>query len=325
MTTQGIPLTGDQVHAAGAAAVPTGHFTPEEIETLVTDALSGDEETGSAAGGKEGTEGPPSPATGSPPPAAGQLGADDPVYEIPGVGQVKASQVRGLLAQRSAYESVRSERERIEADKTALLQGRQEVEEAAHLRKLLDFKPFRDKVQQALSEFVGSPELSGTTPDGRGSEILQALRGPKDEELASLKSKLAHVEEFVSQVEEREALGQVNQVLEDYAKRYPEIITEEFKVRAIDGALETYSDRADFFRVSDFKSYVGNMIQEVGMETIVEKAKAEALGTLANKPSGARVVRGNSTRTSAKPQLTDPRKMDWKDLQAEIAKGIGSE
>lgn len=309
MSTQ-VPLAGEGIHSAGTESVQEG-LTPEEVASIVEETIAGD-----GAEASDGTTSKPDaqPTGGTTSPAATP---EDPVFDVPGLGQIKASQVRGLMAQKATFESIRQEKERLESRAEEVEQLRLEAQETRYLRSLMNHKPFRDKMQQALVEAASSPGTMGAA-DGKASDFFQSLKNPEVEEL---KSKLDQVTNYVFLAQEKEAAQDIQGILDDYSTRYPDIVTKEVQQGLIDAAAEHFADQADTFRPAHFKSFVNEMLSDQILEHERQKARNEALDSLKQQPQ-ARVVTGKGTRPAAKPPEENWAKKEWRDISESVAKDL---
>lgn len=309
MSAETVPLAGQDINAAGTNAVATGTagnvgapLTDQEIESLVTDAVA-----------EEG-EGTPETPPAQTPPAAPP--ADDPEIEIQGVGKLKTSQIRGLVAQQQVFQNLRRDKEAFEAQKADIARLRQEAEETRYIRSLLDHKPFRDKMQQALAEFVSSPDLG--QPDGQGTQFFQPLRNPV---LEDLQEKYAELSAYISTVQQQEAASNIEKVFSSYESRYPGLMTEATKQSLVDAAVEEFADRAESFQPSDLDRFIGVKLQDQILARVKEEARQEVLKQLGKQPT-ARVVTGTHTRVAAKQPEVDWKAKDWREITQSVANDL---
>lgn len=305
MNSNAVPLSGQQLHAAGE-----GH-TVSTGEAGITGPLT-DEEVGSLI--SEGENEPPPIETPAPTPTTPP---DDPEIEVPGVGKLKASQVRGLVAQQQVFQNLRRDKEALEAQAENIAKLKSEAEETRYIRSLLDHKIFRDKMQQALAEFVSSPDLG--QPDGQGANFFQPLKNPV---LEDLQEKYAELSAYVSTQQQQEAAADIEGVFDSYAERYPGVMTEETRQALVDAAVEEFADRQDTFQPSDLDRFVGMKLQEQILASVREQAKQEVLQSLGKQPTTARVVTGNHTRVAAKQPEVVWKDKDWRDITQSVAKDL---
>jgi ATP:corrinoid adenosyltransferase len=264
-------------------------------------------------------ETPPPPAKETDTPAATEV-ANDPVYDIPGVGQIKASDIRGLHAQSAVYQNIQQEQADTKAERERIEALANDYSEAIEIQKLLDYKDVREAFQRTLGELFSQGDGINPVPDGKASEFAQALKGTTAEKTdldPATQAKIQEMENQLATIQSREDSLRVDQMFSGYAEKYPEIVNQEFKDRATDAAIAAYANQPDNLGMREFEL----VVQRELLGAIQSKAAnaAAMVEALKDQPPGTRVVTGHGTRPAATPKPKDATKMEWSELEAEGA------
>lgn len=298
MNTDQLPVEGE---GGDALAIPEFGLTDAEQESLT---------------GKD-----PVPAEGEPkggePTKKEETPPDDPVYDIPNLGQLTASQIRHMKAQEIQYSRLTADRQEMENARQKLESDTERVGEALQIRDLLDYPGLRQKFSKVVAE---SMTAEGDTPedkDGQGTDFINQFR---NQELDEVKDQLAQVNQYVASQQEREASQQVDTMFEDFKTRFPDVITDEFRAQVIDDVYDAFKDRKDALQQADLHAFISQAVLDKGIQASKEQGAAELAEALGKQPTGTRVVTGNNSKHSAAtPPPKDPAKMSFADLTAEVA------
>lgn len=287
-------------------AIDFSEFDPFREGPPKTDAPDEPENEPEDTDGDEG-EGQPPPAQTTQP--------DDPVYEIPGAGQIRASEIKNLLASRQSLSQLQSQ---LQQERTELEGAYTSLQGAMYLQELLSNPKIRDGLQALVLDTFKE-----------GADTLPASDGKADDFLRDTGLRPVHVSpeiqallQKVEGMEAREARRDVEDLRADLAKENPDIVTAEFWASVKQQAKTLYSDpkSMETFGIRELRLVAENMLR-------AETAKRLQAAQKPAKPQlekGVRLVQGNSTRKGVtQPRLKDPRKMTDNELIDEFVNTPG--
>ncbi len=246
----------------------------------------------------------------------------DPIYELEGYGQIRASQMRVALASQEKYSDIEQEMVKLDAERGRLDSFRSENANAIQMVSLLEIPALRDAVQKGIADVLtGNPELD-VKPDGQGQKFFENLpqqlqtQPPPDPEPS------AEVQELLA----FKAKTEINEYLTEIHTKHPEIVTDDFAKLMVNQTIELYGEEkdSDIMGIREVR-LVGNALlnARIAESGLNDREVVEALGKL---PAGAVVVTGGGSRAAVtQAELQDPRKMEWGELERELGDDLYTE
>jgi len=270
--------------------------------------------------GEGGDAPPPSPPKGEPP-ATPPAQTDDPIYEIPSLGQVRASEIRNLWASRDQFSRIEEERQRLTQERERIESESRTLSEAIQMRDLLNFPAVRTRFQQAMGELFGSGNVDGTRDD-QGEQFFQQL--PPQLKPSTPSEQKPPEDPRIAELMARETRRDINDLFGELHRDNPEIVTQQFADQVMDVALEMYREDPDALGVRELRIIAGDALKAAKLSAS-GRDEQEIAQALKNLEPGTRVVTRAGGRASAEPPQKDPRKMEWSELEKELGEELYAE
>lgn len=299
-------------------AIDFSDFNPFPEEEPGGETPAGETPAGETPGKGEGGEPPPAKQTETPPP-----GNEDPVLDIPNYGQIRASEVRTLLASQELFSNLQEEKETLQAERQRLDEQSSGLSEAIQVQGLLNFPAVRRAMQQAIGQLFASGDGVDPAQDGKANEFFDGLP-PKLKDSIPHEQPKPQEDPRIEELERFKTTTEVNTLFAQLHSGDPEVVDQPFVDQVMDRALDMYRDAPDALGIRELRLIAENMIATKKAQSRSDDAEiAEAIRKL---PPGTRVVPGGGHRSAVtKQEPKDPRKMEWSELQDELAEVLYEE
>ena len=243
-----------------------------------------------------------------------QTAPGDPIIEVPGIGPMKASEIQDRVARAEEAQAMRSKLTEFEQNAQSLKAENESARQAMHLLRLMENPAFAQSVEQSIREHGGSEELARAISSLRAP----AQNGRQIPDNDPVAERLNAVEKYVETLQVQEAKQNIENILNGFGAKYPDVVTDEFRSQVKRLAWDRFQGNGGLTE-DTFRGFVADRILEVGIPAREARARAEVVEAMKNQPPGTRIVTGDNSRHAAKSAPKDPRKMSWAELEQEGA------